>query len=148
MLLGPGAARRPGGRHPLVPGRHDEAVQQALLDRLDRADRLVAAGGRRAVTAAESDYRSALAAHRDLAEHHSGPRAAGGILAGLRTYCTTVGAAYTRQDRCAAVAPLKCLRTGRQALSTQTCLVKFGHGSSARQRRPLLMSRSLRTVRP
>ncbi|MEU9475921.1 hypothetical protein [Streptomyces sp. NPDC048191] len=90
---------------------HDEAVEQALLDRLDKADHLVAAGGSRSFTAAESDYRTALEVYRDLAEHHSGSRAARRVPDSLRTYYTTVAAAYGHQDYCGAVEPLKYLRT-------------------------------------
>lgn len=90
---------------------HDEAVEQALLDRLDKADQLVATSGRRSFTSAESDYRSALEVYRDLAEHHSGSRAAGRLPDSLRTYYTTVGAAYGHRDYCDAIEPLKYLRT-------------------------------------
>ncbi|MEV6294807.1 hypothetical protein AB0M41_31200 [Streptomyces sp. NPDC051896] len=90
---------------------HDEAVEQALLDRLGQADQVVATSGRRSFTSAESDYRSALEVYRDLAEHHSGSRAAGRLPASLRTYYTTVGAAYGHRDYCDAVEPLKYLRT-------------------------------------
>ncbi|MER6572360.1 hypothetical protein ABT288_40880 [Streptomyces sp. NPDC001093] len=90
---------------------HDEAVEQALLDRLDKADHLVATSGRRSFTSAESGYRSALEVYRDLAEHHSGSRVARRLPGSLRTYCTTVGAAYGHQEYCDAIEPLKYPRT-------------------------------------
>jgi hypothetical protein len=90
---------------------HDEAVEQALLDRLDEADRLVAKSGRQSFTTASSDYRTALEVYRDLAVNHSGSRAARQVPDSLRTYYTTVGAAYGHQDYCEAVAPLEYLRS-------------------------------------
>ncbi|WP_190018873.1 hypothetical protein [Streptomyces lucensis] len=90
---------------------HDDAVEQALLDRLDKADRLVAAGGRRSFRESVSDYRSALEVYRDLAVDHSGSRAGRKVPDSLRTYYTTVGAPYGHQDYCEAVEPLKYLRT-------------------------------------
>nr|WP_225828083.1 hypothetical protein [Streptomyces sp. TML10] len=89
----------------------DEAEEQALLGRLERADDLVAAGGRQSFTAAASDYRTALEVYRDIAVDHSGSRAADEVPGSLRTYYTTVGAAYGHQEYCDAVEPLKYLRT-------------------------------------
>ncbi|MFI9808694.1 hypothetical protein ACIHEJ_30790 [Streptomyces sp. NPDC052301] len=111
LLLGVLLLAVPAGSALWYQDAHDEAVEQALLDRLDKADRLVAAGGERPFTAAESDYRSALEVYRDLAEHHAGSRAARKVPDSLRTYYTTVGAAYGHQDWCTAVEPLKYLRT-------------------------------------
>ncbi|MET8772948.1 hypothetical protein [Streptomyces sp. NPDC004658] len=90
---------------------HDEAVEQALLGRLERADDLVAAGGRQSFGAARSDYGTALGVYRDLAVHHTGSRAARRVPDSLRTYYTTVGAAYGHQEYCDAIEPLKYLRT-------------------------------------
>ncbi|MFF0777534.1 hypothetical protein [Streptomyces sp. NPDC003720] len=89
----------------------DEAVQQALLDRLERADHLVEAAGRQPFATARSDYRTALGVYRDLAVGHPGSRAAGQVPDRMRTYYTTVGAPYGRHDYCAAVEPLTYLRT-------------------------------------
>ncbi|MEU3288580.1 hypothetical protein [Streptomyces longwoodensis] len=89
----------------------DEAVQQMLLDRLERADRLVAAAGRKAFGSGESDYRRALAAYEDLSAAHPGSRAARQVPARMRTYYTTVGAPYAQGQYCDAVAPLTYLRT-------------------------------------
>ncbi|WP_189262211.1 hypothetical protein [Streptomyces fuscichromogenes] len=89
----------------------NEAVERALLGRLDRADEQVAAAGRQDFTTAKSDYREALAVYRDLAVHHSGSRAAAQVPDSLQTYYTTVAAAYSHRDYCSAVAPLEYLRT-------------------------------------
>ena len=88
-----------------------EAVERALLDRLDSADQQVTAAGKEGFAAAKSAYQDALAVYRDLAVHHSGSRAAAQVPDRLRTYYTTVGAAYSHQDYCTAVEPLKYLRT-------------------------------------
>ncbi|MGW7547605.1 hypothetical protein ACWGKQ_41870 [Streptomyces sp. NPDC054770] len=89
----------------------NEAVERALLGRLDRADQQVTAAGRQDFTTAKSDYRDALAVYRDLAVHHSGSRAAAQVPDRLKTYYTTVAAAYSHRDYCSAVEPLKYLRT-------------------------------------
>jgi hypothetical protein len=88
-----------------------EAVERALLGRLDRADQQVAAAGRQDFATAKSDYRDALAVYRDLAVHHSGSRAAAQVPDRLKTYYTTVAAAYSHRDYCSAVEPLEYLRT-------------------------------------
>ncbi|MEV6115310.1 hypothetical protein AB0L59_23065 [Streptomyces sp. NPDC052109] len=111
LLLGVLLLAVPTGGALWYQDAHDEAVEQALLDRLDKADHLVAASGSRSFTAAESDYRAALEVYRDLARHHSASRAARRVPDSLRTYYTTVGAAYGHQDYCGAVEPLKYLRT-------------------------------------
>ncbi|WP_225834403.1 hypothetical protein [Streptomyces sp. NK08204] len=90
---------------------HDEAVEQALLDRLDQADRLVTAGDGKTFAAAETGYREALSTYRDIALHHSGSRAARQVPDRLRSYYTTVGAAYSHKNYCEAIDALKYLRT-------------------------------------
>ncbi|GGW15991.1 hypothetical protein GCM10018980_50540 [Streptomyces capoamus] len=90
---------------------HEEAVEQALLGRLQRADDLVAESGRRSFGSATPDYRRALEVYRDIAVHHSGSRAARRLPGSLRTYYTTVGAAYGHGRYCDAVEPLTYLRT-------------------------------------
>ncbi len=72
---------------------------------------LVAASGRRSFGSAARDYRTALEVYRDIAVHHAGSRAAEKVPDSLRTYYTTVGAAYGHREYCAAVEPLKYLRT-------------------------------------
>ena len=90
---------------------HKEAVERALLARLDRADRQVDAASGQDFGTAKSGYRDALAVYRDLAVHHSGSRAAAQVPDRLKTYYTTVAAAYSHRDYCAAVEPLQFLRT-------------------------------------
>ncbi|MFI2200147.1 hypothetical protein ACH47Z_05050 [Streptomyces sp. NPDC020192] len=119
VLLGVALLAVPAGGALWYQDAHHEAVEQALLDRLDRADRLVQASGRQPFTTAESGYRSALAVYRDLATNHSGSRAAGRVPDSLRTYYTTVGAPYGRQEYCEAVEPLKYLRTVPDAMPKQ-----------------------------
>ncbi|MEW2160289.1 hypothetical protein AB0950_34225 [Streptomyces sp. NPDC007189] len=111
LLLGIVLLAVPAGGALWYRDAHDEAVEQALLARLDKADLLVATSGRRPFTSAEPGYRSALEVYRDLAEHHAGSRAARRLPDSLRIYYTTVGAAYGHQDYCDAVEPLKYLRT-------------------------------------
>ncbi|MER6085906.1 hypothetical protein [Streptomyces sp. NPDC001833] len=90
---------------------HKEAVERALLDRLDRADRQVSAASGQDFGTARTGYRDALAVYRDLAVHHSGSRAAAQVPDRLKTYYTTVAAAYSHRDYCSAVEPLEYLRT-------------------------------------
>ncbi|MER6071698.1 hypothetical protein ABT187_23180 [Streptomyces sp. NPDC001817] len=111
LLLGVLLLAVPAGGTLWYRDAHDEAVEQALLDRLDKADHLVATSGRGPFTSAESDYRSALEVYRDLAEHLPGSRAARRLPDSLRTYYTTVGAPYGHRDYCGAIEPLKYLRT-------------------------------------
>ncbi|MEU6671410.1 hypothetical protein [Streptomyces sp. NPDC046727] len=111
LLLGVLLLAVPAGGALWYEDARDEAVEQALLGRLERADDLVAKSGRQAFTAAVSDYRTALEVYRDIAVDHSGSRAAGKVPGSLRTYYTTVGAAYGHQEYCEAVEPLKYLRT-------------------------------------
>ncbi|MFI5683172.1 hypothetical protein [Streptomyces sp. NPDC051636] len=88
-----------------------EAVEQSLLDRLERADHLVTAGSRHTFATAESDYRTALDVYQDLVVHHSGSRAAEQVPDRMEAYYATVGAAYGHHDYCEAIEPLKYLRT-------------------------------------
>ncbi|MGW7253851.1 hypothetical protein [Streptomyces sp. NPDC054834] len=111
LLLGVLLLAVPAGAAVGYDGAHKEAVEQSLLDRLERADHLVTAGSRHTFTTARSDYGTALDVYKDLAVNHSGSRAAGQVPDRLRTYYETVGAAYGHQDYCAAVEPLKYLRT-------------------------------------
>lgn len=90
---------------------HDEAVQQALVDRLARADRLVAADRTKPYNGARSDFRQALTVYRDIAVRHSGSRAAHKLPDSLHAYYTTVAAPYADQEYCDAIAPLTYLRT-------------------------------------
>ncbi|MFH9427782.1 hypothetical protein ACH4JZ_05805 [Streptomyces sp. NPDC017615] len=111
LLLGLVLLAAPVGGALWYDGAREEARQQALLDRLERADDLVAAAGRHPFAASRSDYRSALAVYRDLAVDHPGSRAADRVPARMRAYYSSVGAAYGRGEYCVAVEPLQFLRT-------------------------------------
>ncbi|MEU0333946.1 hypothetical protein [Streptomyces sp. NPDC006193] len=111
LLLGVLLLAVPAGGALWYRDAHGEAVERQLLGRLERADDLVASGGRRPFGAAGADYRAALDVYRDLAVHHPGSRAARKVPDSLRTYYTTVGAPYGHRRYCDAVEPLKFLRT-------------------------------------
>ncbi|OXY87557.1 hypothetical protein [Streptomyces diastatochromogenes] len=111
LLLGVLLLAAPAGGAVWYDDAHEEAVQQALLDRLAKADQQVTAAGRQSFSTARSDYGEALDVYRDLAVNHSGSRAADQVPDRLRTYYTTVGAAYGHQQYCDAIEPLKYLRT-------------------------------------
>nr|WP_208036404.1 hypothetical protein [Streptomyces cyanogenus] len=111
LLLGVLLLALPAGGALWYQDAHEEAVEQALLGRLERADDLVAESGRRSFGSATPDYRRALDVYRDIAVDHSGSRAARRVPDSLRTYYTTVGAAYGHGRYCDAVEPLKYLRT-------------------------------------
>ncbi|WP_405770280.1 hypothetical protein OHU34_36260 [Streptomyces sp. NBC_00080] len=106
----------PAGGVVLYDGARDEATQQMLLDRLDEADELVQAAGDKPFNSAQADYRKALGVYADLRSDHSGSRAAERVPARMKTYYTTVGAAYAQGDYCEAVEPLKYLRTVPESL--------------------------------
>ncbi|MET7455531.1 hypothetical protein ABZT03_27315 [Streptomyces sp. NPDC005574] len=106
----------PAGGAVLYDGARDEAVQRMLLDRLDHADRLVAAAGSKSFSAGETDYRRALTEYGDLVADHPDSRAAERVPDRMRTYYSTVGAAYGQGDNCAAIQPLTFLRTVPAAL--------------------------------
>ncbi|MFS8197972.1 hypothetical protein ACLVWQ_04715 [Streptomyces sp. CWNU-52B] len=101
----------PAGGVALYDGARDEATEQLLLDRLERADELVRAAGERPFSTAEPDYRRALAVYHDLRGDHPGSRAADRVPDRLTAYYATVGSAYERRNYCDAVEPLKYLRT-------------------------------------
>ncbi|MFJ1732636.1 MerC domain-containing protein [Streptomyces sp. NPDC088254] len=101
----------PAGGVVWYDAERDEAVQQMLLDRLEEADRLVAAAGKKEFTAAEADYREALTAYEDLVADHPDSRAAARVPGRMKTYYATVGAPYEQREYCTAIAPLTYLRT-------------------------------------
>ncbi|MFF8972732.1 hypothetical protein [Streptomyces sp. NPDC014995] len=101
----------PAGGVVLYDDARDEAVQQMLLDRLERADRLVARSGRQAFSAGKDGYREALDLYENLSADHPGSRAADRVPARMTTFYSTVGAAYAQGDHCEAIEPLTYLRT-------------------------------------
>ncbi|MFF4836069.1 hypothetical protein [Streptomyces sp. NPDC001315] len=101
----------PAGGVVLYDSARDEAVEQMLLDRLDEADQLVAAGGKQPFRTAQSDYSKALTVYRDLRTDHAGSRAARQVPDRMKTFYTTVGAPYGKGDHCDAIPPLTYLRT-------------------------------------
>lgn len=88
----------------------DEATQKMLLDRLDVADQLVQTAKAKPFSAGQADYSKALAAYRDLNDHHKDSRAAKRVPDRLDTYYKTIGAPYDQRKYCDAVEPLKYLR--------------------------------------
>ncbi|MCX4767206.1 hypothetical protein OG562_40810 [Streptomyces sp. NBC_01275] len=106
----------PAGGVVLYDDARDEAVEQMLLKRLDEADQLVAAAGEQSFTAGQDDYRKALKAYADLRADHPDSRAAARVPSRMRTFYTTVGAAYAQGDYCTAIAPLTYLRTVPKSL--------------------------------
>ncbi|MET9441047.1 hypothetical protein [Streptomyces sp. NPDC006610] len=111
LVLGLALLLVPAGAVVLYDDAREEAVEQMLLDRLERADRLVAAAGKQDFADAEPDYRRALAVYRGLSDDHPGSRAAQRVPARMKTYYTTVAAPYADDQYCAAVEPLEFLRT-------------------------------------
>ncbi|MFF0432433.1 DUF3488 domain-containing protein [Streptomyces sp. NPDC004327] len=101
----------PGGGTFAYGAARDEAVEQSLLDRLAAADTQVKQGEGQSFTSVESVYRQALATYQDIGAGHAGSRAAKQVPDRLVTYYKTVSAPYDKQDYCAAVAPLKHLRS-------------------------------------
>ncbi|WP_406502303.1 hypothetical protein [Streptomyces sp. NBC_00500] len=111
LVLGVVLLAVPAGGAVLYDGARDEATEQMLMDRLERADAVVRAAGKQPFATAESDYRRALAAYHALRADHPGSRAAAHVPDRLKTYYATVGAPYEQERYCDAVAPLKYLRT-------------------------------------
>lgn len=94
----------------------DDAVEEMLLDRLDKADKIVAAADGRAFDSAEDDYRDALDIYRDLGDDHAGSKAAQRLPDSLATYYESVAAPYDERKYCDATEPLRYLRTLRGSL--------------------------------
>ncbi|MER8086921.1 hypothetical protein ABTZ57_17790 [Streptomyces sp. NPDC094048] len=89
----------------------DEAVEQMLLDRLDRGDRSVEAASGKPFAAARGDYQAALTIYRGLGEEHSGSRAGKLVPQRLDAYYKAVSAPYRQKKFCEAIEPLTYLRT-------------------------------------
>ncbi|MFJ6983768.1 MULTISPECIES: hypothetical protein [unclassified Streptomyces] len=111
LILGLVLLAVPAGGVVLYGDAKDEATEQMLLDRLDEADALVAKAGRTDFSSGRADYRRALRDYEDLRADHPGSRAAAKVPSRMRTYYTTVAAAYEDKDYCTAIAPLTYLRT-------------------------------------
>jgi hypothetical protein len=125
ILLGLVLLAVPAGGVVLYDNARDEATQQMLLDRLEKADQLVADSGTLSFSAAEPHYRQALGVYDDLTTAHSGSRAADKVPDRLKTFYTTVAGAYTQKNYCAAIPQLKYLRSvpgtiGKKQLGTLT----------------------------
>lgn len=103
----------------LYGNARDEAIEQALEDRLDTADRLVQAAKNEPFSTSESRYRKALATYHDLDAHHADSRAGHRVPDSLKTYYTTVATPYAQKKYCDAVAPLKYLRTVPDSIDKQ-----------------------------
>lgn len=111
VLLGLALLAVPVGGSVLYQSAREEATQQMLLDRLQRADGLVRSGGQKAFGTAEPDYREALRVYGGLRADHPDSRAARKVPGRLESFYETVGAAYAKKDYCGAIAPLTYLRT-------------------------------------
>nr|WP_093736120.1 hypothetical protein [Streptomyces sp. SID4948] len=111
VVLGLVLLAAPAGGAVLYNGARDQATQRMLLDRLARADHLVVTARSKPFSAAQGEYRSALAAYRELRDDHPDSRAARAVPARLRTYYAAVAAPYAQGKFCAATAPLRYLRT-------------------------------------
>ncbi|MGW2224748.1 hypothetical protein [Streptomyces formicae] len=106
----------PAGAAFAYEGARDEAVEQMLLDRLDRADRIVAglAGEPFDGPAGHGNrqqYAKAMDIYRGLADDHPGSKAADRLPASLDAYYKTAAAPYAAKKYCDAISPLKHLRT-------------------------------------
>ncbi|MFH8990556.1 hypothetical protein [Streptomyces sp. NPDC017940] len=89
----------------------DEAVEDMLLDRLSKADRIVEDQGGRPFAATKNQYGTALDIYRGLLDDHADSRAADRVPGRLDAYYKSVAAPYTEKQYCEAVEPLKYLRT-------------------------------------
>ncbi|MGW0706132.1 hypothetical protein ACWD4G_09235 [Streptomyces sp. NPDC002643] len=94
----------------LYESARKEAVEEMLLDRLDKADELVKTAGGKSFDTSESDYNRALNAYDALSSDHPDSRAADQVPDRLKTFYTTVGAPYEEQEYCDAIEPLEYLR--------------------------------------
>ncbi|WP_030689132.1 hypothetical protein, partial [Streptomyces sp. NRRL B-1347] len=101
----------PAGSAFAYEAAQDEAVEDMLLERLDKADQLVEDQDGQDFAAAERGYRSALGTYRDLLRDHEGSRAADRVPDRLDAYYKAVARPYADRQYCQAVAPLTYLRT-------------------------------------
>lgn len=120
LLLGLVLLAVPTGAVVYYGGARDEATQQMLLDRLEKADQLVRTAKDKPFATARSDYGSALASYRDLRGEHPDSRAAAQVPDRLQTFYTAVGTPYGQKKYCDAIDPLKYLRTVPQQIDGKT----------------------------
>jgi len=111
LLLGVVLLAVPAGSVVYYKGAKDDATQQMLLDRLDKADKLVQAAKGKPFATAKKDYDRALGSYGDLDAHHKDSKAAGKVPDRMRTFYATVGAPYDKKKYCDAIDPLTYLRT-------------------------------------
>jgi hypothetical protein len=110
----------PAGGAVLFRGAQDEAVEKMLLGRLAETDKVVARARAVNFSAAEPDYRAALAQYGRLVRDHGDSRAAKQVPGRLDAYYRAVGAPYAQGEYCEAVRPLTYLRTVPAAIGEQT----------------------------
>ncbi|MFC9243525.1 hypothetical protein ACFT7S_05570 [Streptomyces sp. NPDC057136] len=101
----------PAGGVVVYGSERDKAVEQMLLDRLEKGDRAVAAASKQPFARGRVEYRSALAVYRELGEEHAGSRAGKLVPSRLKAYYEAVSAPYRAKDHCQAVEPLTHLQT-------------------------------------
>ncbi|MGY0490973.1 hypothetical protein [Streptomyces sp. WG-D5] len=102
----------PAGGAVAYDGLRDDAVEEMLLQRLDRTDALVAQARQRGFEDGDSTFVRALGRYDDLVEEHPGSQAARRVPASLTKYYEAVAAPYgTRGGSCASVDGLTYLRT-------------------------------------
>ncbi len=110
----------PAGAGMLYDRARDEATEQLLLDRLQRADDLVRARADQSFGTAQPGFREALGVYAGLGRDHPGSRAARRLPDRMAAYYRTVGASYEQRRYCEAVEPLKYLRTVPGRMPKQT----------------------------
>lgn len=101
----------------LYESARQEAVEEMLLDRLEKADDLVRKASGESFGSTRSEYGRALDAYDALSTDHPDSRAAKQVPDRLKTFYTTVGAPYEEQEYCDAIAPLEYLRDVPQKVS-------------------------------
>ncbi|MFJ3222542.1 hypothetical protein ACIPJS_04145 [Streptomyces sp. NPDC086783] len=111
ILLGLVLLAVPAGGVVLYDGARDEATEEMLLDRLERADRLVSKAEGKPFGSARSDLKDAWREYGDLRDDHPDSRAAERVPDRMKSYYSTVGAPYAQKKYCDAIPPLQYLRT-------------------------------------
>ncbi|MFF3758446.1 hypothetical protein [Streptomyces sp. NPDC002185] len=100
----------PAGGSLAYGSARDEAKEQALLEQLAAADKLVKSADGLSFDKAEPIYRQALTGYEDLGTRYAGSRAGKLVPDRLDAYYKTVSAPYGEKKYCEAIAPLKHLR--------------------------------------